>query len=99
MADQTLRAILTVVDRVSAPMRAINQRLLALTAPLRKVGLAMGEFANVSGLTNLGHAAGNALAHIRSLGAGIMGLAGPLGPLPGAERANMRQRIAGGVAE
>ncbi|HZL59163.1 MAG TPA: hypothetical protein VFC38_05640 [Stellaceae bacterium] len=84
MADQTLRAILTVVDRVSAPMRAINQRLLALTAPLRKVGLAMGEFANVSGLTNLGHAAGNALAHIRSLGAGIMGLAGPLGALAGA---------------
>lgn len=70
MADQTFRAIITVLDRASAPLRAISDRL-------RTIG-------RETGLGEVGRAAGAATTQVRALAGQLRGIAGPLGALTAA---------------
>lgn len=79
--NNIFRAIITVIDQASAPLRAIQQRVNALTAPLHNVGSAASNLARYSGLTQIGRAAGHAVGTVKELGAKIGELIGPLGAL------------------
>lgn len=67
MADQTFRAIITVLDRATAPLRAIRDRVDAL--------------GRSTGLNAIGRAAGTATLRVRDLGQQLTSLALPLGVL------------------
>ena len=79
--DQTLRAIITVLDRTSEPIRQINTRFAAMSSPLREIGSRIGELAELSGIKNIGENAKEALEHIHHLGEGLLEMAGPLAAL------------------
>ena len=78
MADQTLRAIITVLDRTAAPLHAINARFAAMSAPLRTIGDRLGTIAEESGLATLATRARGALGEVRNLTSGVVSLAGSL---------------------
>lgn len=70
MADQTFRAIITVLDRATAPLRAIRDRIDTL--------------GRSTGLNAIGRAAGTATLRVRDLGQQLTSLALPLGVLSAA---------------
>jgi hypothetical protein len=52
-SDQTLRAIITVLDKTAAPFRAINERIERLGAPLRHIGDRLTALAEETGLRGI----------------------------------------------
>ena len=80
-SDQTLRAIITVLDRTAEPMHQINARFAAMAMPLRDISSRIGELAEESGLKAVGEHARGAFEHVRHLGEGLLELAGPLAAL------------------
>jgi hypothetical protein len=80
-SDQTLRAIITVLDRTSEPIRQINARFAAMSAPLRQIGSRIGALAEETGIKGIGQDAMAAAQSIGHLGAGLLRLAGPLAGL------------------
>ena len=83
-ADQTLRAIITVLDRTSEPIRQINTRFAAMSSPLRQIGSRISELGELTGIKNIGEHAGAALEKVRGLGEGLLAMAGPLAALSAA---------------
>ena len=90
-SDQTLRAIITVLDRTSEPIRQINARFAAMSAPLRQIQSRVGELGELTGITRIGESAKNALEHVRGLGEGLLHMAEPLVAL-GAAASVQRRR-------
>lgn len=81
MNGNVFKAIITVLDRASAPLRAIQGRITALTEPMRNVGSALANIGRYSGINQISAAAGNAAGRVRHLAGSILELAGPLGAL------------------
>jgi hypothetical protein len=52
--EQTLRAIITVLDRTAEPLHRINERLERLSEPIRHIGDRLGVLAEESGLRTIG---------------------------------------------
>lgn len=80
-SDQTLRAIIAVIDKTEEPLHQINARFTAMAAPVREIGKRVGGLAEEIGLKTIGEHAMGALEHVRGLAAGLLELAGPLGAL------------------
>lgn len=80
-AEETLRAVITVIDRTAAPLHAINARFAAMSAPLRQVAGRLGNLANEAGLTAVAHHARHAAGEIRALGGELLDIAKPLATL------------------
>lgn len=98
-SDQTLRAIITVLDRTAEPIHQINNRFNAMGAPLREVGSRISELAEEVGLKRIGEHAREAFAHVRELGASILEMAGPLAALGAAGSVAGLVEIAKSTAE
>ncbi len=98
-SDQTLRAIITVLDRTSEPLRQINARFASMSSPIRQIGSRIGELGELTGLANIGTQAKNALEHVRGLGQGLLSLAGPLAALGAAGSVAGLVEIAKSTAE
>jgi hypothetical protein len=84
---QEFRAIVTVLDRATAPLRAINRNLSALNAPFRGVGSVLTELGRQTGISNIARQAENAVSKVGALGSRIGGLLGPLAALGAAASA------------
>jgi len=80
-SQQTLQAIITVLDQTAAPLHQINQRFAQMSAPLRQIGSRLSTLAEETGLRNIGEHARDAFQHVRNLGSSITGLLGPLAAL------------------
>lgn len=98
-SDQTLRAIITVLDRTAEPLHQINQRFTALGAPLREIGSRVNELAEETGLKGIGEHAREAFEHVRRLGEGLLEIAGPLAALGAAGSVAGLVEIAKSTAE
>jgi hypothetical protein len=80
-SDQTLRAIITVLDQTAEPLRRINERFRTMSAPLREIHSRLGEIGEQSGLKNLAEHSRLALERVRGLGEGLFELLTPLAAL------------------
>ncbi len=80
-SDQTLRAIITVLDRTAEPVHAINARFQAMSLPLREIGSRISEFAEETGLKAIAEHARGAWEHVSQLGERLRDIAGPLAAL------------------
>lgn len=81
MASTTVDVILSVVDRITAPITAIQRRIDRLTAPVRRVAKVIGDIGRAAGieklagrLSNLGSSVANVGRHVSSLALGFGGL-------------------------
>lgn len=97
--DQTFRTIITVLDKATAPLRAINQKIAALAAPVKHVGLSLSELGEVSGLTKLGERALEVGKSFKEVGRTIGEIAAPLAALGAAGSAAGLIEIAKHAAE
>ncbi len=82
--DRMFRAIVTILDRTSEPLRKINAGISALGKPLREIGASFADLARESGMTRLAgavHGVGSALGRVAHQ---AMALLGPLAALGGA---------------
>jgi hypothetical protein len=98
-SDQTLRAIITVLDKTAEPIAQINARFRAMSLPLREISSRIGELAEQTGIRAIGEHAGHALEQVRHLGEGLMEIAGPLAALGAAGSLAGLVEIAKGAAE
>lgn len=80
-SDQTLRAIITVLDKTSEPIRQINARFAAMSSPLRQISSRVAELGELTGIKNIGEDAKNAFEKVAHLGEGLLEMAGPLAAL------------------
>jgi hypothetical protein len=80
-SDQTLRAIITVLDRTAEPIHQINARFEAMGAPLREISSRVSELAEEVGLKRIGEHAKKAFEQVRHLGEAVLEIAGPLAAL------------------
>jgi hypothetical protein len=80
-SEQTLRAVITVLDRASEPIHRINQRFERMSEPIRHIGDRLGTLAEEVGLVRIGEHAHQAFEHVRRLGEGVRGLVAPLAAL------------------
>lgn len=78
---QEFKAIITVLDKFSAPLRSMNRQLVALNAPFKGLHGSLIQFGAASGITKLGASAGNALGKFRALGGGVSAVLGPVAAL------------------
>jgi len=76
MADLRLRLTLTALDRISAPLRAINNRIEALQAPATRLGGELSRAFRVSGLGKLSQG-------LSGVGREVVGLTGKMAALAG----------------
>jgi len=98
-SDQTLRAIITVLDRTAEPIHQINARFAAMSAPLREIGSRIGQLAEETGIKSIGVHARQAFQQVEHLGASVLRLAGPLAALGGLASAGGLLEIAKSTAE
>ncbi len=80
-SDQTLRAVITVLDRTVEPLHQLNARFTALGAPLREIGSRVSALAEETGLKTIGEHAGEAFAKVQELGKSLLEATGVLGTL------------------
>lgn len=83
MADneQKFKALITVVDQATAPLRVIDAQISRMTAPVRRIAAGMALVGRHAGLDKVAHAAhqvGERLAHV---GEQVKELVGPLAAL------------------
>jgi len=81
MAEQQLNVTISVIDRASARLRAINERVSAFSSPLRLIGTRMRELAEETGLNRVGERASGALEHVRELHRGLSEILAPVAAL------------------
>ena len=81
MADNTFRALVTVLVKGTDGLRAVQTGINNLTAPIRNVAAGIGQIGKASGITRIGHAAGEAFERVRHLGAAVTELLAPLGAI------------------
>lgn len=82
MSKTTAEVVLSVVDRITGPIKAIQGRIDRLTAPVRRVARAIGDFGRAAGIDklasrfkNLGSAVTNVAGRVSILTAGLAGVA------------------------
>lgn len=84
---QEFKAIITVFDRATEPLRRINRGVAGLSAPFSGLSKALGGFGRELGLVKVGNAAGAAMGKVQALGGSLGGLAGPLAAMGAAASA------------
>lgn len=82
MATTKAEVVLSVVDRITGPIKAIQNRIDRLTAPVRRVARAIGDFGRAAGIDrlasrfqNLGASISNVAGRVSVLAAGLAGVA------------------------
>lgn len=83
MADFQFRAIISVINRAVEPLKAINRQVAATFAPFRKLGGAMKEIGEVSGLKRIGESVWELGKSFGELGRKVLEVAGPVTALFG----------------
>src|SRR5262245_5774343 len=63
-----LELLLTAVDKVSAPLRRVQQRIEAVTKPVRQVGNALASVSQAAGFPELTAATTNTLSKFAKVG-------------------------------
>src|ERR1700688_2975104 len=81
MADSIFRNIITVLDRASEPIRAINSRIMSLGAPVRHFAAGLSEVGATAGFPQVIAQAENTGAALGRMRGQVMGLLGPLAAL------------------
>lgn len=71
--EEKLRLVLSAVDKTAAPLRAINRRIEAMTAPVRKVRNAFRALAKEAHLDKLGAGIAKVAGWARNLGIAAIG--------------------------
>jgi hypothetical protein len=79
--EQTLKVVISAVNRTGEAFHQINAQLNAFTAPIRHIGAGLSTLAEETGLVKIGEHARSAFQHVRHLGEGITSLLGPLAAL------------------
>jgi hypothetical protein len=81
VARTTVDVVLSVVDRITAPINAIQRRIDRLTAPVRRVAKVIGDMGRAAGIdklasrfSHLGSAVSNVGRHVSTLALGFGGL-------------------------
>ncbi|GGD41853.1 tape measure protein [Aureimonas glaciei] len=81
MARTTVDVVLSVVDRITAPINAIQRRIDRLTAPVRRVAKVIGDMGRAAGIdklasrfSHLGSSVANVGRHVSTLALGFGGL-------------------------
>lgn len=80
-AEEHLNVVISVIDRATAGIRAINERIGAIAAPVRRIGGALGELAEESGIRGIGEHATEALEHVRRLHETLSDVLAPIAAL------------------
>lgn len=83
MSTTDATVVLSLIDHITRPLAAIQARIDRLTAPIRRIGSALGDLGRVAGLErlsgsirNIGARVQGAVGHVQSLVLGFSALSG-----------------------
>jgi hypothetical protein len=80
-SDQTLRAIITVLDKTAEPLHQISARFEHYGSLVHGIGRRLAVLGEETGLARIGEHAAAAFEKVKHLGEGLLELAGPLAAL------------------
>lgn len=78
MAASGFSVTITAVDRATAVVAAVNNKLVALMAPITRLQAALAKFGDVSGLNTVARGLGNIVGFAASAAKSLLSVLGPL---------------------
>ncbi|GBD50251.1 tape measure protein [Methylopila sp. Yamaguchi] len=83
MSSTEAKVVLSVVDRITAPIAAIQRRIDRLTAPVRRIGQAIGDLGRAAGVDRLTGSVVNLGRRLGDVGSVARGIIAPLAAVGG----------------